>query len=337
MPSLSSIILNDAKQAIKDIDLSPLKGKHVSVVGASGIIGTYVLACLKAYGKCGRVNAVATKEPEPWRKSLTDWSWTITDVTSHSQAIVPPGDYIFFGAGYGQPAKFMADPIKTLRINTEGLFHTALSLTHCGGRLLYASSSEIYSGNTHLPYTETQIGNTTPQHPRACYIEAKRCGEAICGSLNSVGTPAVSARIALAYGPGTRPGDDRVINQFIRNALVERAINMRDAGQASRTYCYIADCVEILFNVWLHGTKPVYNVGGTSSLTIYQLAKKIADKCAASLYVPVAAESDASAPAAVGMSIDNYLDEFGPKAFYDIDYGLSRTIAWQELLYDKVR
>ena len=328
MSDLTKIILNDAQKVAKRLDLRPLAGSDVSIVGASGIIGTYALAVLKAYGKCRRVNGVATKKPEAWRTKLAN-SWTITDVTSHSQAIVPLSDFILFGAGYGQPAKFMADPLKTIRINTEGLVSTFRSLSQ-EGRLLYLSSSEVYSGNPCPPYSETQVGVTAPQHQRACYIEAKRCGEAICGAL---GKQAVAARVALAYGPGTRPDDDRVINQFIKKAITEKGITMRDHGLVHRTYCYVADTVEMLFNIWLYGGQPVYNVGGTSSLTIFELANKISEMCKVSLFEPEGA-TDTSAPKDVSMKLDRYLNEFGKANFVGIDEGLLSTIKWQKLLYE---
>lgn len=334
MPNLAEIIINDAKQVVSQLDLSPLKDKRVSVVGASGIIGTYALAVLREFGGCAAVVGVATKKPEPWREKLAN-SWTITDVTSSSQAIVPLSDYILFGAGYGQPAKFMADPLKTLRINTSGLNSVFRSLAR-NGRMLYLSSSEIYSGNENPPYVESQAGNTTPQHPRACYIEAKRCGEAICEAHNAAkdhGITAVSARVALAYGPGTRKNDDRVINQFIRKALANKAINMRDDGRAFRTYCYVADCVKMLFTIWLRGKGSVYNVGGRSTLTIAELADKIGKLCGASVTAPPGSFDD-GAPKVVNMSIAKYMIEFENPVMTDIDRGLERTIAWQKLLYE---
>ena len=68
--------------------------------------------------------------------------------------------------------------------------------------------------------SESDIGTTTPLHPRASYIEGKRGGETICNAYRSQGVRAVSARLALAYGPGTRKGDKRAMNSFIEKALM---------------------------------------------------------------------------------------------------------------------
>ena len=99
-------------------------------------------------------------------------------------------------------AEFMQNPVKTLQLNTSTtllLFEKLLP----GGKFLFISTSELYSGLSHPPFTEQQIGTTNTTHPRACYIEGKRCGEAIVNAFREQGVNAKSARLALAYGPGT--------------------------------------------------------------------------------------------------------------------------------------
>jgi hypothetical protein len=85
----------------------------------------------------------------------------------------------------------------------------------------------------------------------------------------------MSARIALAYGPGTKKHDTRVLNQFIEKALVQKRIELLDSGEATRTYCYIDDVVEMLWNIVLRGNQEVYNVGGHSVTSIADLAMRI--------------------------------------------------------------
>jgi UDP-glucuronate decarboxylase len=344
MPNLTKTILEDASAVISRVDLSPLAGKSVSVTGATGVIGTYVLACLALYGKCKAVHPVASKRPEPGHPALefTNRSWTYVDLARpEGQATISPAEYLLFAAGYGQPAKFMAKPLDTISINTRGLFSALQSLQN--GRLLYVSSSEVYSGNPYPPYHEESYGATTPQHPRACYIEAKRCGEAICHSYNRgyysthYNAKAVAARVALSYGPGTRKDDDRAINQFIRQALLNGEIRLLDAGSAIRTYCYVADCVEQLFNVWLYGTQEVYNVGGISRLTILELAEMIGAYCKVPVWAPAPmVVDDTSAPQIVSMSLERINREFGFKDRIPMDVGLARTIEWQKELYARL-
>lgn len=237
-------------------------------------------------------------------------------------------DYVIHAAGYGQPQMFGKDKIKTIEINTRTT-NDLFRAIRPGGKFLYVSTSEVYSG-AKTPYTEQSIGTTTPQHPRACYIEGKRCGEAICMAYRDQGYDVKIARLALAYGPGTKKGDTRVINQFIEQAITKKEIVMKDKGEAQRTYLYIDDCVDMLLNILFKGTQPVYNVGGVDSVSIAQLAYQIADLTDSE--VSYGKEGLKGAPDNVKLSLALTLTEF-PRTFISLKEGLKRTIEYQKQLY----
>ncbi len=237
-------------------------------------------------------------------------------------------DYIVHAAGYGQPLLFSKDKIKTISINTDYSYSLFDSLKK-DGKFLFVSTSEVYSG-AKSPYKETDIGTTTPQHPRACYIEGKRCGEAICMAYKEQGYDVKIARLALAYGPGTKKGDTRVLNQFIESSLVNKAIIMKDDGSAVRTYCYIDDVVTQLLNILFHGKQTVYNVGGFSRTTIKDLAHSIARMTESS--VMEGGKSLDGAPDDVSLDMTRYISEFGG-TFTQFGDGLLKTIEYQKELY----
>src|SRR5690242_11215459 len=113
---------------------------------------------------------------------------------------LPKYDYIIHAAGYASPAMFSKEPMETAYLNTTALM-LLLKKLKPGGRLLFLSTSEVYSGCITKVHAEDDIGTTTPQSPRAIYIESKRCGEAICHIARASGINAISARVSLAYGP----------------------------------------------------------------------------------------------------------------------------------------
>ncbi len=242
-------------------------------------------------------------------------------------------DFVVYASGYGQPAKFSQDKIETIKTACGWPLEGAFRLLKKDGKFLYVSSAEVYSG-AKSPYKETDIGTTTPQHPRACYIEGKRCGEAICMAYKEQGFDVKIARLALAYGEGTKKNDTRVLNQFIQQALTEDCITLRDTGKAMRTYCYIDDAVGMLLNILFKGTKPVYNVGGISRTSIRDLAISISKitKCVVSIPTNDTGQALIDAPDDVQLAMWNTLEEF-PKAFVDLETGLKRTIEYQKQLY----
>src|SRR3990167_5679045 len=232
-------------------------------------------------------------------------------------------DYIIHAAGYGQPAKFMSNELATIDVNTT-LTIELLKRLRGDGKFLFISTSEIYSG-AKPPYTEDQIGTTSPTHPRACYIESKRCGEAICLAYRRLGYDVKIARLSLSYG-GAKKGDSRVLNQFIERALTEKKIQLLDRGEAKRTYIYVEDAVKILWDILLKGREPIYNVGGISKTTIAELAHKIGKLTGAE--VILGDKGLDGAPEDVSMDISKIIKEFGEREFIDLDEGLKRTIKW---------
>lgn len=305
------------------MNLTPFQNKRIFLTGQSGLVGQAL-----------------------WR-ALPD-NMNINDPLR--QIVEPDGaDYIIHAAGYGQPDKFMADPIGTIKVNTSKLI-AMLERLKPGGRFLYISTSELYSGSWKNSHAETDIGHSDPWHPRSMYIEGKRCGEAICAAYRAKGVNVKVARLSLAYGPGTRVGDTRVINQFIEQALITGRIEMKDQGNAVRTYCYIDDAVDMLLNILMHGAEsarataenltlpytdtPVFNVGGVSRTTIKELALSIAALTGAEVFTPPNDKGLKGAPQHVEVSLNKYRREIDDKTtFVDLHEGLKRTIEYQRKLY----
>lgn len=336
---MDNIIINDAKQICKKLNFSELQNKTVLITGASGLIGTYLLATIREINENNRqhINVISVSRnilPEHLNV-LSQYKWfklyigDLTDIEFCRK--LPECEFIIHAAGYGQPAKFMVDPVKTITLNTSTTIELFAKLKR-GGKFLFLSTSEIYSGLNNPPYNESQIGITNTTHPRACYIEGKRCGEAICNAYRATGISAYSARLALAYGPGTKKGDGRVINTFIEKAI-NGEINLLDMGEAKRTYCYVADAVEILWNILLFGCKPIYNVGGNSRITVKELAIKIGKYLKVPVVFPTISSEISGAPDDVYLDMDTVNKEFGKNGYISLDDGLSRTIDYQIKLY----
>jgi nucleoside-diphosphate-sugar epimerase len=242
-------------------------------------------------------------------------------------------DYVVHAAGYGQPDKFQANPFTTILLNSFSLIYL-LNKIGQQGRLLYCSSSEIYSGLSSRIFDERQIGTSSPQHPRAGYIESKRIGEAICSQFNSQKSErkrVISARIALAYGPGFKLSDSRVLNNFIDKALIEKRINLLDTGKSKRTYCYIGDTVEMCLKLLIYGNEDVYNVGGISSISIRKLAEMIGQITSVPVQYPETDENKKiGSPNHVKLDMTKTIKFCGKAEFTNLEQGLEKTIKWRK-------
>lgn len=340
MTFLANFILKDAKSVANKIDFGEIKGSTMLVTGASGLIGHYLVASINAAAKKGNAPAklylVVKNELPPYFKEILG---TIPheilrgDITNNEFVkSLPKAKYIIHAAGYGQPSKFMIDPISTLKLNTLTTFATIDKL-ESGGKYLFISTSEVYSGLPKPPYKENQIGTTNTDHPRFCYIEGKRCGEAIINAYRTKGVLAKSARLSLAYGPGIRKNDTRALNNFIQKALTTGKIELMDSGTSPRTYLYVTDAVEILFNILFRGKEGLYNVGGNSRTTIAGLAKLIGKNIKVPVILSKKETGISGAPSDVSLDMTKATKEFGVKKFVSLEEGLERTIDWQSKLY----
>jgi len=340
MHKLAEFILKDAKPIIEKADLSSMAGKTLMLTGASGLIGTYFLASVNNFNKNSKkkikIAVLLHRDPDEYLKDIIDEenAQIIIGDIADSKFIenLPMADFIIHAAGYGQPGKFMEDRVKTIRLNTTATMDLFEKLNP-GGKFLFLSTSEVYSGLKNPPHKESEIGTTNTNHPRSCYIEAKRTGEAICNAYRNKGVAAKSARIALAYGPGTKVGDMRVINNFIYKAINNGKLELLDKGEAQRTYCYVTDAVEIMWQILLNGEEDIYNVGGFSKITIGDLAKKVGEYLDVPVIFPEEVKPMTGAPEDVSLDMGKAKKEFNKIEYVSLDEGLARTIEWQKILY----
>jgi UDP-glucuronate decarboxylase len=331
MKNRLDIIYEDAAEVIKKVDFNWLEGKAVLVTGATGLLGTHflaTLALLKERGMNIDVTGQYHSEPAAYTQEIVKRGgfelWHNTCVMA---------DAVIHLSGYAQPSVFTTNPVETIRINTA-VIDGLLEHLNPGGKLLFISSSEVYSGYSGYIATEDGIGSSTLSHPRACYIEGKRCGEAIVNAYRQNGVDAKSVRLGITYGPGTRQNDQRAMCQFIRQALTEKRIEMKYSGRQTQSFCYIRDAVELMWQVLLHGTEAVYNVGSPFMTSMYEIAERIAIDTSAELCISSREEMQGST--GIRMSMERANTEFGKLPYMGLGYGLERTIDWNRGFYEAI-
>jgi nucleoside-diphosphate-sugar epimerase len=338
-----NIVEEDVESVLKLVDLSWFKDKKVLITGASGMIGYYLLECLTAAINkgCGPNEIwVVSKTgifPDKISKDIQIKISNIDLCDGQSINKLPNFDAIFHAGGYAQPVIFLADPLATISVNTTATILLIKKLNP-GGKFLYFSSSEIYSGSTATPFREDDIGRTNTNHPRSAYIEGKRCGEAIVNSARKqLGIDATSIRVSLVYGPGTKSKDKRVLCQIIDQAIESQKIRLLDSGNAVRTYCYVSDAVRLAFVAMLRGTESVYNVGGISKISISGLAEMIAEITNSKVTVGESPNLLKGAPDDVKLDLTKILKLANNENFINLRTGLTRTIHWIQSIIEQNR
>ena len=330
-----SIISSDILHITSKTDLRFLKNKKILITGASGLVGSYFAQTLQHLIKIneGPSKLFLSSKSGEFQFKIDPSAEVITGDITNPKLLnnLPSLDIIIHAAGYGQPSKFLQDPLLTIALNTTSTLELVKKVNP-GGKFLFISSSEVYSGLKIPPFIEDQIGTTNTNHIRSAYIEGKRTGEAIVATakrLNKIDSKSV--RLSLAYGPGTKTGDSRAINTFIRQAITSSQIVLKDDGHAMRTYCYITDAIEMCFNVLDKGANDIYNVAGNSRVSILDLARLIAELTNVKVNLPKNSNNSLKgAPEDVWLDLKSTLSLSNKSEFVSLRIGVQNTIKWQK-------
>jgi UDP-glucuronate decarboxylase len=95
------------------------------------------------------------------------------------------------------------------------------------------------------PQTEDYWGHVNPIGRRSCYDEGKRCAETLFFDYGrQYRLPIKVARIFNTYGPRMRPGDGRVVSDFIVQALNGENVTIYGDGLQTRSFCYVEELVD---------------------------------------------------------------------------------------------
>jgi dTDP-glucose 4,6-dehydratase len=131
----------------------------------------------------------------------------------------------------------------------------------------------VYGDPLIHPQPETYWGNVNPVGPRGVYDEAKRFAEALTMAyhrFHQLDTRIV--RIFNTYGPRMRPRDGRVVSNFIVQALNGEPITIYGDGSQTRSFCYVTDEVEGIYQLYMRGDSEPTNIGNPVECTVKELS-----------------------------------------------------------------
>jgi UDP-glucuronate decarboxylase len=336
------IIIEETKKIVKNRYSNYFKNKSILLIGSSGVVGQYFFSffinLLNTKNSPKSITAINKSKNSNYFnffKKSKKVKIIKTDLIKMDFKKLKKYDCIIFSAGYGQPYKFLFNPIETIKLNTDILNQFILKLRK-NGKFLFLSSSEVYNGNFRKNLSEEDIGKTNTNDPRASYIEAKRCGECLINIYRKkYGVDAKSVRLCLAYGPGPNKKDNRVLYEFIERSIDKKILEIKDSGLAKRKYIYILDSVHMMLNILVFGRNEIYNVAGKDTISIRTLGKKIANIFKIKFKFKNNKNYLEGSPKNISLSIKRYESEFGRQNFTKFDLGLKSTINWFNLLYKR--
>ena len=197
------------------------------------------------------------------------------DVTEELRVEV---DQIYNLACPASPVHYQYNPIKTIKTSVMGAINMLGLAKRVHGRILQASTSEVYGNPFVHPQPEEYWGNVNPIGIRSCYDEGKRAAETLFFDYHRQnGVDIKVIRIFNTYGPNMNPDDGRVVSNFIVQALKGEDITIYGDGTQTRSFCYVDDLVEGMYRMMNSRdgfTGPV-NLGNPGEFTMLELAEKV--------------------------------------------------------------
>jgi nucleoside-diphosphate-sugar epimerase len=256
-----------------------VSGRYV-VMGGSGFLGSHLCDRLLERGdQVVCVDDFSTGRPENVAHLSEHPGFTLVEAdVSESLPVDGRVTGVLHLASPASPPDYLARPLATLAVGSEGTRRGLELAEHHRARFLLASTSEVYGDPEVHPQTEAYWGNVNPVGPRSVYDEAKRFAEALTMAHHRErGTNVGIARIFNTYGPRLRPDDGRVVSNFLFQALRGEPLTVYGDGSQTRSLCYVADEVGglvALLDAELTG--PV-NIGNPDEYTVLDLAQVVID------------------------------------------------------------
>ena len=252
--------------------------KRILVTGGAGFIGSHLCKRLVEEGNdviCLDNFFTGSKQNIEQLLDFHNFELIRHDVT---EPILLEVDQIYNLACPASPVHYQYNPVKTIKTSVLGATNMLGLAKRVKARILQASTSEVYGNPTVHPQPEEYWGNVNPIGIRSCYDEGKRVAETLFFDYHRQNDVDIKViRIFNTYGPNMNANDERVVSNFIVQALKGEDITIYGDGTQTRSFCYVDDLVEGMIRMMNSRdgfTGPV-NLGNPGEFTMLELAEKV--------------------------------------------------------------
>jgi dTDP-glucose 4,6-dehydratase len=254
--------------------------RRAVVTGGAGFLGSHVCEMLLSRGvSVVCLDNFVTGEPGNLEALAGQPGFECVEADVTSPVSVPSDvDLVLHLASAASPPDYLRLPVETLKAGSAGTLHALELAQDKGARFVLASTSEVYGDPLQHPQRESYWGNVNPVGPRSVYDEAKRYAEALTTAFRTAyGANTGIVRIFNTYGPRMRPGDGRMVPNFIRQALAGEPLTVAGDGSQTRSICYVDDTARGILALAGSTLPGPVNIGNPDELSVMELALVIRD------------------------------------------------------------
>lgn len=236
-------------------------------------------------------------------------------------------DYIINLAAQAGVRYSLIDPYTYLESNIKGFLQILEFAKEAKvKKIIYASTSSTYGGNTKIPFSEDDRTDNQLQF----YAVTKKTNELMANaysnlySLNTIGL-----RFFTVYGPWGRP--DMALYKFVENIQNHKPIDIYNFGKHARDFTYIDDIVDGILLV-LGDTKndaenKIFNIGNGTKIPLMEYIESIENALgikAKKNYLPLQPGDVFETSADISKLKDTY--GYNPKT--NVKSGVEKFVKW---------
>lgn len=232
--------------------------------------------------------------------------------------------------------------------NIEGFMNILEGCRHAKvEHLVYASSSSVYGGNTHMPFSI----HDNVDHPVSLYAASKKANELMAHCYAHLyRLPCTGLRFFTVYGPWGRP--DMALFIFTKAILEGKPIEVFNHGKMKRDFTYVDDIVEGIIrtldrpataNPSWSGDKPdpgtssaparVYNIGNHQPVELLHFIDVLENALGKKAEKKLMPLQPGDVPATYA-DIDDLARDVGFKPATPIEEGIPRFVKWYREFYN---
>jgi UDP-glucuronate 4-epimerase len=241
----------------------------------------------------------------------------------------------------------LVNPHAYTESNIEGFMNILEGCRHGEiEHLVYASSSSVYGGNTHMPFSI----HDNVDHPVSLYAASKKANELMAHCYaNLYQLPCTGLRFFTVYGPWGRP--DMALFIFTKAILEGKPIEVFNEGKMKRDFTYVDDIVDGVIRTLDHpatanpswsGEKPdpgtssaparIYNIGNHQPVELLRFIEVLENALGKKAEMKLMPMQPGDVPATYA-DIEDLTNDVGFKPTTPIEVGIPRFVKWYREFY----
>jgi UDP-glucose 4-epimerase len=261
------------------------------ITGGAGFIGSHLTDAFVARGEEVVVlDDLSTGSIENLRHLLDDSAIELVEGSILDAALVDEcaasADVCLHLAAAVGVELILEQPLDSLLRNVRGSDNVISAVARHGGKVLVASSSEVYGKNNAGPLSETSdriLG--PPSTVRWAYSTAKAFSEVLANAYRQeLQTDSIVVRFFNTVGPRQTGAYGMVLPRFVGQALDGEDLTVFGDGTQTRCFTHVSDATKAIVRL-VDNEEAVghtFNIGSPHEISIIDLAQRVIERTGSS-------------------------------------------------------